>query len=53
VRTETLVLTPHVGFYVGAVVFAIFLPRGAAVLYLAIAVLSVFRARGYDSEISS
>jgi uncharacterized membrane protein len=45
VRKVTLALTPHLGFYVGATIFAIFFPRGAAVLYLAIAVLGVIRAR--------
>jgi TMEM175 potassium channel family protein len=45
VRQITLALTPHLGFYVGATIFAIFFPRGAAVLYLVIAVLGVIRAR--------
>ena len=45
VRQVTLALTPHLGFYVGATIFAIFFPRGAAVLYLVIAVLGVIRAR--------
>lgn len=45
IRQVTLALTPHLGFYVGATIFAIFFPRGAAVLYLVIAVLGVIRAR--------
>jgi uncharacterized membrane protein len=53
IRAVTLALTPHIGFYVGATVFAIFVPRGAAVLYLVIAVLSVLRARGDESEPTS
>jgi len=40
------IATPNVGFYVGATVLAHFAPRGAAGLYLAIAVISVLRARG-------
>jgi uncharacterized membrane protein len=49
VRAVTLALTPHLGFYVGATVFAIFVPRGAAILYLVIAMLGVLRARGDES----
>jgi uncharacterized membrane protein len=52
VRRVTLALTPHLGFYVGATLFAIFFPRGAAILYLVIAVLGVIRARP-DSESDS
>ena len=52
IRQVTLALTPHLGFYVGATIFAIFLPRGAAILYLAIAVLGVIRARP-DSDSDS
>jgi uncharacterized membrane protein len=50
IRRVTLALTPHLGFYIGASVFAIFVPRGAAFLYLAIAVLGVFRARADESD---
>jgi uncharacterized membrane protein len=37
---------PNIGFYAFATVLAVFAPRGAVFLYLAIAVISVFRARG-------
>jgi uncharacterized membrane protein len=50
VRQVTLALTPHLGFYIGATVFAIFAPRGAAFFYLAIAVLGVVRARADESD---
>jgi uncharacterized membrane protein len=40
------IATPNIGFYVGATALAHFAPRAAAGLYLAIAVISVLRARG-------
>ena len=38
--------TPSIGFYVGATALGLALPRVAAGVYLAIAVLSIVRARG-------
>lgn len=42
--------TPNIGFYIGATALGLLLPHVAAALYLAIAVLTVLRARGVTSE---
>jgi uncharacterized membrane protein len=46
VRAILVAATPNLGFYVGATILAIILPKVAAIGYLAIAVLLVLRARG-------
>jgi hypothetical protein len=48
VRAILVAATPNLGFYVGATILAIILPKVAAIGYLAIAVLLVLRARGDD-----
>jgi uncharacterized membrane protein len=48
VMTILVAVTPNLGFYVGATILAIILPKVAAIGYLAIAVLLVLRARGDD-----
>ena len=45
IRAVTLASAPSVGFHLGATALAIATPRVAAFVYLAIAVLAVFRAR--------
>jgi hypothetical protein len=40
--------TPSVGFYVGVIVLAIFVPQVAAFGYLVIGILIVLRAQGDD-----
>ncbi len=42
--------TPNVGFYVAVILLAIVAPQAAAVGFLVIAVLSVFRQRGDESH---
>ena len=41
---------PNMGFYVGVIVLAIFVPRVAAVGFLVIAVVAVLRARGETTQ---
>ena len=41
---------PNMGFYVGVIVLAIFVPRVAAVGFLVIAVVAVLRARGGTTQ---
>jgi uncharacterized membrane protein len=45
IQALTRTTAPNVGFYIGATILAIFFPRAAALVYLIIAVTSVFRAR--------
>jgi TMEM175 potassium channel family protein len=46
VAAITRAATPNIGFYVGVIVLAIFAPKVAAVGYLVIAIVAVWRARG-------
>ncbi len=52
IQALTLTTAPNVGFYVGATVLAIFFPRAAALVYLIIALVSVFRARSDQSGLA-
>jgi uncharacterized membrane protein len=48
----TRAATPNIGFYVGVIVLALFVPRVAALGYLVIAIAAVARARGDEARSS-
>jgi uncharacterized membrane protein len=44
----TAAVTPNFGFYIGAIVLAVFLPRAGAFSYFVIALVGLLRTRGGD-----